>query len=319
MALLATPPISGIIRRRERADLSERWLRRSLERGQLIRIAPGSFAHKQAWDAATHAQRHAQRVWEASLRLEPGTVFATFAAAAILGSDVLGPWPTTIDVVTGPSAGGRSTGLVRRHVRRSQRLDVVPWGDHFVTTPAQTALDLAAATSFANGVAAVDQALWRRRPGGRLLTLDELHDRSDAYDGRGRARAQRAAAFAAEDAANVRESQSRVLIDQLGFPRPSLQQRLVLPSGRVVYTDFWWREHLTAGELDGMVKYTDETILAGRTAREALSDEKDREDELRRVVSRVARWRVRALDDPRELWDILVQAGLPTSRRRPSP
>ena len=91
----------------------------------------------------------------------------------------------------------------------------------------------------------------------------------------------------------------------MGFPPPELQARFTLSNGRSAFTDFFWREHRHIGEFDGVGKYRDPELLRGRTAEEVLLAEKDREDELRRQVSRFSRWRVPALDQPRLLFDIL--------------
>lgn len=317
MTWMDHPPISAVFRRREHAEVNERRLRRIVDSGEAVRIAPGSYAWRDAWDAADPLRKHAQRVWEAAARLQPGAVFVRHAAAALWSIDTLGPWPGRVDVAVDDSGGGRSTGLIVRHSRRVPVDGIVAWGDHFVTTPAQTVVDIAASHPFTIGVAAADQALWERRIGGALLSADELGDAVHAFIGRGNVRVDRVARFADARAANVRESQSRVLIHTLGFPAPELQQRFDLPGGGVAYSDFWWPKWRVIGELDGLTKYLDERMRAGRSPSQVLSDEKDREDELRRLVHRVARWRVSALDSPRALWDILTAAGLPTSMRRP--
>lgn len=196
-------------------------------------------------------------------------------------------------------------------------VEVTPWNGHFVTTALQTAVDLAAASRFAEGVAVADQALWARRPGGGLVEASALRDRAASLRGRGSARAARAAEFATSLADSVRESQSRVLISVLGFPEPELQARFMLSSGRDAFTDFFWLEHRHIGEYDGVGKYRDPALLRGRTPEEALVAEKDREDDLRRQVRAFSRWRTPALAAPRILYDILHGAGLPTRRPRP--
>ncbi|MGF6821513.1 hypothetical protein M2317_000399 [Microbacterium sp. ZKA21] len=70
--------------------------------------------------------------------------------------------------------------------------------------------------------------------------------------------------------------------------------------------------------LDGVGKYLDPALLNGRSPEAALIAEKDRADAMRRVVTRASRWRVPALDDPRQLYDILTADGLRSSRSRPS-
>jgi hypothetical protein len=222
--------------------------------------------------------QHAQRVWESSARATPGTVFAYFAAAALHGIDILGPWPTHVDVSVLRSSGGRSTGLQRRRTRVSADVEVMEWGHHFVTTPVQTVIDLAASLSFVHGVVVADQALWARRAGGPLVAPALLTECASSYPGRGALRARRVAGFASGESDSVRESQSRVILEQLGFPMPELQHEFALPSGRRARSDFFWREFDHVGEFDGVGKYLDPALLNGRTPAQALIEEKDRED-----------------------------------------
>ena len=151
-----------------------------------------------------------------------------------------------------------------------------------------------------------------------MARQQELAAGAASYAGRGAARARRVADFARSGADSVRETQSRVLIARMGFPQPELQQRFTLPSGRVVYSHFWWPDQKHAGELDGIGKYVDPELLRGRSPRQALLEEKDREDELGRVVRGFARWRSPALDEPALLYDILTSTGLRSRLARPA-
>jgi hypothetical protein len=96
-----------------------------------------------------------------------------------------------------------------------------------------------------------------------------------------------------------------------------LQQEFVLPGGKIARTDFWWEEGRQVGEFDGVGKYIDPALRAGRSAEQVLIDEKDRGDALRRMVRAVSRWRTPDLRDPRRLWDILTNDGLRSTRPRP--
>ncbi|MCH6230643.1 hypothetical protein MK786_07815 [Microbacterium sp. CFH 31415] len=314
------PPLATVFRRRENdgEPVDDRRLRARLAAGEIVRIAPGSFATRADWERLTPMARHAQRVWETAARARSQLVISHHAAAALHGIDLIGAWPAGIDVSTELASGGRSSGVMRRHGRRLSDLETVPWQRHAVTTPLQTAVDLMSAVRFLDGVIAADQALWARRPGGPLGEASALRDRAYSVIGRGSARAARAADFATSLADSVRESQSRVLIAAMGFPQPRLQARFILADGREAFTDFLWPEHRHIGEFDGAGKYRDPAILRGRTPEEVLLAEKDREDDLRRQVAAFSRWRIPALRSPRVLYDILVGAGLPASRPRPA-
>lgn len=318
MGSLDAPPLDAVFRRKETADaVNERRLAAQVTRGEVERIAPGSYTTARAWASLDPMDRHAQRVWEAASRTAPGTIFSHCSAAALLGIDVFGAWPALVDVSVDRRTGGRSTGRVRRRTRRIDGLDVIPWREHFVTSPAQTVVDLAAALPFVHGVVSADRALWARRRGGQLITPSDLLEAAAVYAGRGARRAMRVAEFASSHSDSVRESQSRVLIDLLGFPTPVLQREFILPSGRKVRSDFCWEEWSHVGEFDGVGKYRDPALLQGRTPEQALIEEKDREDELRRMVRAFSRWRTPQLEEPARLYDILTRAGLPSTRPRP--
>lgn len=318
MSALDEPPLDAVHRRREWTDaVNERRLAGRVDRGEVVRVAPGSYASARAWSRLKPIDRHAQRVWEAASRTEPGTVFSHFAVAALRGIDIMGDWPELVDVSVERTSGGRSTGLLRRHTRSLDDVDLEPWGDHFITSAVQTVVDLAATLPFTQGVVIADRTLWVRREDGPLATTDELVARAAAFAGRGAVRASRVAAFASPESDSVGETRSRVGIDRLGFPAPVLQQEFVLPSGRRVRSDTYWPEWDHVGEFDGIGKYLDPAILQGRTPEQALIEEKDREDELRRVVRGLSRWRTPQLDMLALLYDILTRAGLPTSRPRP--
>lgn len=308
----------ALVRRRDVLPdpIDYRRLRRSLDDGAYVRVAPGAYAPADAWSRLRGIERHRIRVAEAACRVRSPVLFSHYAAAAIWGMDILGSWPRLIDVKVGGASGGRSTGLIRRHVKDEG--EAVPWGLHWVTTPAQTASDLAGGMSFASGVVMFDQALWMRRPGGALATREEVELVVDGARGqRGASRASRSLAFATDASDSVRESQSRVVLDRLGFPAPTLQRRFPLDLGRHAEVDFYFPDQDHVGEFDGIGKYFDPVFTRGKDPKDLLIAEKDREDAVRRQVSGFSRWRTPALDDPRILYDLLVRAGLPTRRSRP--
>lgn len=319
MSLRPEPDIA-IVRRREQSalPLSDPQLRREIAAGRVIRVVPGSFVRRAQWDALAPIDRHLVTVVETLDRCRTSQTVGFHSAAAVWGIDKIGPWPTRTDVIVPRRGGGRSSGHLRRWTIAADDADTVSWRGHEITTPAQTALDLARTRPFTEAVIALDQALWERRPGGPLTTLDELWATFDAASPRrGDARARTALAFASPRADSVRESQSRSLLHQLGFPEPVLQQPFRLPSGRVVRTDFFFAEFGHVGEFDGVGKYIDPQLRGGRTPEQVLIEEKDRGDELRRIVRRLSRWRVPDLRDARRLYDLLRLDGLPSTRPRP--
>lgn len=314
---LATP--IDIVRRSDQGDpLDDRRLRKAITDGSWVRIAPGAFARAADWHTLKPHERHRTKVLEVMRRLRGPVIIGMFAAAALWGIDVLGAWPTRVDVIRPPANGGRSSGWIRRHPRDVGAIATIPCGQHRVTTPAQTALDLARTQPHVNAVAIVDQAIWTGRKGGALTSLDDIFALwHDGAAHRGNARASRALSFASPLAANVRESQSRVQIARLGFPVPRLQERRVLRTGRLVFGDFYFPSHDHWGELDGHGKYRDAAFTGGRDAAAVVIDEKNRENEIRREVRGFSRWEPADADVPARLYDILTGDGLPSALPRP--
>lgn len=314
------PPIA-IHRRRERdgRPINDRRLARQIERKTYVRVAPGSYVKGDAWRELRPMDRHFVRVIEVMDRARSPRLVSYFAAASAWGIDLIGTWPRAVDILVLRTGGGRSSGEFRRWTTTSlDSIETVDWRGHSITTPAQTALDLARIGAFTTGVIALDQARWARRPGGALTTLADLEAiaRVDRRQ-RGRARVRAALDFSTSLSDSVRETEGRVLIDRLGFPAPVLQRRFELPSGRKPDVDYYFEDFDHAAEFDGVGKYFDPALRKGRTPEEVLIAEKDRGDEIQRAVRAFSRWRTPAHKDPRLLYDILLGAGLPSRFARP--
>ncbi|AMM21277.1 hypothetical protein AX769_15485 [Frondihabitans sp. PAMC 28766] len=122
-------------------------------------------------------------------------------------------------------------------------------------------------------------------------------------------------AFASEKAEYPGESFSRIGMAARGFPAPVLQQLFRDSQGKM-FADFWWPDFGIAGEFDGDWKYSDERFLRGRTAAQAVADEKRRQNRLEAQpeVRRVVRWDYAVARNPDELARRLLAGGLPRSR-----
>lgn len=307
-----------VVRRSERAEpLDDRRLRARIAAGEWVRIAPGSFAPAHQWTELSRREQHRVRVLEALRRMKPGAVLSHRSASALWRIDTLGAWPAGIEVTIPRTTGGRSSGVILRRTASAGPPEVVAFGAHFVTTPRQTALDLARSLPHVEAVAAVDQALWERRSGGALTRRSEILELCEATTHRGNARALRAIEFASSLAANPRESQSRVVIVQLGFPQPRVQERRVLRSGRVAFADFYFPDEDHWCELDGRGKYLSPEFGPDRAPSEIVIDEKNRENEIRREVRGFSRWEPVDADRPRRLFDILTSDGMRSALPRP--
>lgn len=304
-----------VVRRRREHDgrpLNDRKLTQRVSEGVLRRVIAGSYVRDDEWKRLTRMQQHLVRVLEVADRAKGPLVFTHSAAAAIHAIDRIGAWPERVDVRIAQSTGGRSSGAVRRRALGFDDIDLIEWRGHLVTSPAQTAIDLASMGSFTAGVIAFDQTLWARRAGGALATRDTALSALEANRRRGYARVPRAIDFSTSLSDSVRESEARVLLDRLGFPKPVLQKEFHLPYGRAVRSDFYFPDQDHVGEFDGTGKYFDPDILRGRSPEQALLEEKDRADALRRQVSGLSRWRTPDHRDPARLYGILTADGVPS-------
>jgi len=297
--------------------LADGHLQHRVRRGELIRIAPATYADVTQWRALEPMEQHRMRVIAMQRRMGAHVITSHFAAASLWAIRLLGRWPTYVDVTIERSSGGRSSGGIKRHGTGTDGVAITMLDGYPVTTPAQTVVDLARELPFADAVVAMDSVLSRRRRAA-LATKAELLERAAASEGkRGWRRALAAASFATSLSDSPQESWSRVLIHQLGFPRPELQRRFGLPDGTIYETDFYWSDFDHVGECDGRGKYTDPQYLEGRSPGDVVVAEKNRENALRRVVHGFSRWEPRDLVAPSRLYDILVDAGLPTRMPRP--
>lgn len=309
-----------LIRRRDLEFLGypDVGLRRALRRGELVRVAAGTYADASSWQELEPIERHKARVFATAGRLRSTPVFSHFAAAALWDIRILGQWPTLVDVTMERATGGRSDGALRRHCTGLDNVDVVEFDGLFVTSPEQTAVDLARILPFPDAVVVMDSALWRRRKPHPLTSQDDILRLVDAAAGRKGFRGARAASrFATSLSDSPEESHSRVHIMLLGFPSPLLQHCFDLAHGGRAEVDFYWEEFKHVGECDGRSKYRDPKILQGRSSDEVFFAEKGRENEIRSQVRQFSRWEPRELYPPQQLYDRLVRDGLPSSRPRP--
>lgn len=281
-------------------------------RGRVLRLTAGRYVLTSAFEAASEHERHRARVRAVLPGASDRLVVSHESAVALHGLPWVGPFPESV-TVTDP---GRTVGQRRAHLQKAagagRDLQTTQVSGHRVTSLVVTAVDVALRSPFVAAVVVLDAVL--ARGVGRQELLDELVGRSPRP--RSRTRARRAITFADGASGSAGESVCRLRMAELGFPPPVLQQPFSDDSGLIGVVDFWFPEHGVVVEFDGMVKYRDEDMLAGRSAEQVVIDEKLREDRLRarppiRTVVRLT-WSDTRSDDV--LARKLTSAGLP---RRP--
>lgn len=215
--------------------------------------------------------------------------------------------------------GGRSSGAIRRRALGIDGLELAEWRDHRVTSPAQTVVDLAHDLPFARAVSAIDQAIWRDRPGGALTTKDAVLDvlngtpaRSGEVRGRvapsgiRTARRQRARNADARSRAGSRLCATR-----------GCRSGACWPADASIFGDLYFVEADHWVEIDGRGKYLSPQFGTGRDPAAIVIDEKNRENEIRREVRGFSRLEATDADHPRRVYDILTRDGLRSRLPRP--
>lgn len=262
--------------------------------GVLVTLHRGIHLPRSVWSTLSRDDQHRVRCVAAAPLLAPGEVMTHQSAALLNGLPVVGRLPERVTTTVAASSGLTSTRSLQRH-----RLTHVPVAEILLGLPVasetRVVIDVASASPFARAVATADAALWRAHRLEGLPSVERLRDEwalqlDHRGAGPGSARARRVVEFADYRADRPGESLSRAAMAILGAPPPELQFEIVGVSGRRWVTDFGWPELGIVGEFDGRMKYTDPRYLKGRTAEQAVHDEKLREDDIRPRVRGFGRW-----------------------------
>lgn len=166
----------------------------------------------------------------------------------------------------------------------------------FLTTPARSAVDVAATGGLSEALITLDAAArleLRRRVGERRIRTAYANERSLAESSAKLGQASRSAAtlrtrrwlaevvpLADPRRESAAESLSYALFLQAGLPLPEMQARISTPDGEV-FPDFLWPAAMVIGEADGALKYT---------VPEDLVREKRRQEVLEQMGFLVVRW-----------------------------
>lgn len=284
------------------SPVSHRELARRVRSGELERVrrgvlrpAPVPLADVDRFERhEERRRRYLDAIGAVAATRKRPVVFGGKSALAIWDFSVIEPWPAEVEVLEPPDSARRSKRGVVVHRAWFADGDVVPYGDHFVTTPARTLADLARSSGFAESVVALDHALSERARGAQRTTRDEIAGVLERHDGvPGVARARAALAFADGRSGSGGESLSRVGIHLMGFEAPQLQVRHPHPEG-FYDADFWWpatrARPPTIGEFDGVMKYLKAEYRGGADASQVVVAEKLREDFLREQGNGLVRW-----------------------------
>lgn len=294
-------------------------LRRQHLRGEVVRLTRGLFVPSRAVEHLDAWHLELLRCWAASALGRVRQPLCRVSAARMWGVPLLEDDREPIIHALGwHAAATRRSGDVQYWATGHSSFAITELAGATLTGLPRTLAELAATSSFARSVAALDWAVRvRRRDAGPVTTIAEIREAADALAlVKGRARLERALDFADGRAESPGESWARVLFHQLGFEMPELQHEYRLADGRVFRTDFRWASIGLAGEFDGMVKYRSGEVRGGRTVEQVVIEEKEREDAVRSTGDGMLRLVTADLREVRLLAHRLDGAGVPRRQRR---
>lgn len=296
-----------------------RWLHRAVARGEVVRLVRGVYISREALEPLPLWDVEVLRVCAAATRGRIRQPLCGLSAARVWGVPILEDEQVpVVDALGWHHRATRRVSDVHYWATSDVHAHVVERHGAVLTDLPRTLAELGVRSSFERTVTAIDWAIRvRRRPGEPATTVDEIRAVADSLAlVRGRARLERALAFADGRAESPGESWTRVLIHELGFEAPDLQHEYRLLDGRNFRTDFRWASIRLAGEFDGLVKYRAAEKRDGRTVEQVVIEEKEREDAVRSTGDRMLRCVWADLRDPRRLRQLLEAAGVPRRMRR---
>lgn len=247
----------------------------------IVSPMPGLFARKTRWKELNRAQRHVEIVRTLALA-HPDWTFCSFSAACLLGLEVSWRHLNVVHVCSATKPSARPGARIQRH--QIEPAGAVNQAGISITPPIQTVTDCLLRTGFADGMPIADSAISKLGLTREQL-MEAVEKRAGARNGRAVRTALTTLQYSDARAESGGESVARAVMIETGFAPDRLQYELTDPfdSAESMRTDFAWERQareLTLGELDGLVKYTDQTMLAGRTTAETLVAERQREAHL---------------------------------------
>ena len=292
-------------------DAMRRALRRRALAGELVNPYRNVYARREYWGTLTPVDRMLH-VARALAQLHPRWVFAGLTAATAHGLEhAWGLHNGRLSVAVSASYYGKESRQPLDHVYM-RTVEAVSASGLQVTTVPRTLVDCGLRYPFEYALALFDSALRNR-----CVTRDDVLAVCDGLvvDCGVVLRLLRYADARSE---NGGESLVRGIVITHGFVVPELQVSLVDPANpNVVYrVDFLWRLHdgrQIALEYDGMAKYADAEMTGGRTVRQTVHAEREREAALRRAgITTILRVDYDEVTRVQPVVDKLLKASVPT-------
>ncbi|MDR6167539.1 hypothetical protein QE367_001743 [Microbacterium paludicola] len=264
-------------------------LDRAVRAGELVRVRRGVYIAATRWAAARPEERMRLRAHALAAVAIREPVFSHATAAALHGLPVHRGDDGRVHTLELGTAPAPSRSDVVRHRHEVAGADVSRIGGLQATNIARTLFDVLCAENAETATAAMDAALraaaWRGqgaydRAAAAALATDVTARMEQSPGARGIRRARLVASIADGRAQLPGESISRLWMRQLGAAEPVLQHPVALGGGRWAFLDFAWPRLRRFGEFDGDGKCLDPALVAGRSPRDVLRAQRERESRI---------------------------------------
>lgn len=270
-----------------RNDAERQMIRRRQSAGELLHVGNRCYARPSYWQGLTEFERFRHLARSLS-RKHPHWVFGGPTAAVMHGVCDSHRQMRTIHRVIEGNAMVRDTDIVTSHYVTDASYVVV---DGVKVTPLpRTVFDCARWMEFPDALAVVDSLLRQGR-----MTREGLRDSFLRERGRHADRAFRVADNATGRTDNGGESYAYGVILEEGFAKPMVQAAMpcLNENGNPDRVDFLWTTgdgRRIVAELDGRIKYRDESMYRNGSLPDTVIAEKEREERVRMVVDGFVRF-----------------------------
>lgn len=292
--------------------LRDRDIRAAMRAGLLTRLRHGTYAPTSTLTPLSPEARHVLIAYSIVDKLGPGVALSHQSAALVHTPQSFGIDLGVVHVTQLGGRHGRKEAGVVFHVGETTDDDLVEVGGRLVVAPTRAAFESACGTSTESGMVTMGAMMHDGKV--QRAALEELGAVHQRWPGGRTARL--AMRLADERCESVGESRSLYMFWREGVPRPETQVIVRTEAGiEVARTDFGWLKYRHTGEFDGLFKYgrlnpyrSDPGLV--------MTDEKQREDQVRSLMLGMSRWTWAGLDERRRSATARrILEGLEQSRR----
>jgi hypothetical protein len=260
--------------------LDDKWLRRGLRDGHLVRVRHGAYTLTDVWNASTAERRHLIRAAAVTRTAKCNGVLSHTTAALCLGADVWDLPLESVHLTRTDRKGGRKEAGVTQHRGLLAPPDITTVDRWRCTTATRTALDITTITDVEHALVVVCSLLCQK-----LTTVEELatglgtmtHVPGSLTTGV-------VLQLADPRLTSVGEARTFHALWREGIPRPEPQYKVRNARDQVIaLLDFAWPHLGVWLEFDGKEKYV-KYLREDEESADAVFREKKREDRIRRLT-----------------------------------